>query len=56
MQKTISFRIGANNDSTFHFQYQTPAGIRNLRFKVVATAGKDSDGEQKDVPVLTSVI
>lgn len=56
MQKTISFRIGANNDSTFHFQYQTPAGIRNLRFKVVASADKDSDGEQKDVPVLTSVI
>ena len=56
VQKTISFKVGANNDSTFHLQCQIPESSRNLRFKLVASAGKDSDGEQRDVPVLTSVI
>ena len=56
MKKTLRFNVDKDRDTLFVLSYQVPEGIEGLKFKTVALAQKDSDGEQREIPVLTSVV
>ncbi|MBR5467025.1 MAG: hypothetical protein IKU79_06450 [Bacteroidaceae bacterium] len=56
MKKTLRFKADKDRDTLLVLSYQVPEGIEGLKFKAVALAQKDSDGEQREIPVLTSVV
>ena len=56
MKKTLRFSTDKDRDTLLVLSYQVPEGIEGLKFKTVALAQKDSDGEQREIPVLTSVV
>ncbi len=56
MKKTLRFNADKDRDTLLVLSYQVPEGIEGLKFKTVALAQKDSDGEQREIPVLTSVV
>ena len=56
MKKTLRFGVDKDRDTVLVLSYQVPEGIEGLKFKAVALAQKDSDGEQREIPVLTSVV
>ena len=56
MKKTMAFLVDKDRDSVLVFSCDVPEGIEGLKFKAVAIAGKDSDGEQREIPVLSSVV
>lgn len=56
MKETIGFELKHDTDTVFAFAYFVAEGMEGLRFRVVATAGEDSDGEQREIPVLSSVV
>lgn len=56
MKKTLRFNVDKDRDTLLVLSYQVPEGIEGLKFKTVALAQKDSDGEQREIPVLASVV
>ena len=49
-----TFALGQSKDSVFTYQYFVPEGVSGLRIKAVARAQKDSDGELRELPVLSA--
>ncbi len=56
MKKTLRFDVDKDRDTVLVLSYKVPEGIEGLKFKAVALAQKDSDGEQREIPVLSSVV
>ncbi|MBQ8272930.1 MAG: hypothetical protein IJZ11_00115 [Bacteroidaceae bacterium] len=56
VKKTMVFQVDKDRDSVLVISCDVPEGIEGLKFKAVAIAGKDSDGEQREIPVLSSVV
>ena len=56
VKKTMAFQVDKDRDSVLVFSCDVPEGLKGLKFKTVAIAGKDSDGEQREIPVLSSVV
>ena len=56
VKKTMAFQVDKDRDSVLVFSCDVPEGLQGLKFKAVAIAGKDSDGEQREIPVLSSVV
>ena len=56
VKKTMAFQVDKDRDSVLVISCDVPEGIEGLKFKAVAIAGKDSDGEQREIPVLSSVV
>ncbi len=56
MKKTLRFNVDKDRDTLLVLSYQVPESLQGLKFKAVALAGKDSDGEQREIPVLSSVV
>lgn len=56
VKKTMAFQVDKDRDSVLVFSCDVPEGLKGLKFKAVAIAGKDSDGEQREIPVLSSVV
>lgn len=56
MKKVVSFEVAATSDTVYSFEYVVPKGLNGLKFKAVASASKDSDGEQREIPVISSVV
>jgi hypothetical protein len=56
MKKTLRFDVDKQRDTLLVLSYQVPEGIEGLKFKTVALAQKNSDGEQREIPVLASVV
>ena len=56
MKKTLRFNVDNDRDTLLVLSYKVPEGIEGLKFKAVALAQKDSDGEQREIPVLSSVV
>lgn len=56
MKKTVKFTVAQERDTVYTFTYPVVQGLEGLRFKAVALADKDSDGEQREIPVLSSVV
>lgn len=56
VKKTMAFLVDKDRDSVLVFSCDVPEGLKGLKFKAVAIAGKDSDGEQREIPVLSSVV
>ena len=56
MKKTLHFNVDKDRDTLLVLSYQVPEGIEGLKLKTVALAQKDSDGEQREIPVLASVV
>lgn len=55
MKKKVSFRVEQSRDTVYTFSIPVADGLKGLTFKAVAVAEKDSDGEQREIPVLASV-
>lgn len=55
MKKKVSFRVEQGRDTIYTFSMPVAEGLVGLAFKAVAMAEKDSDGEQREIPVLASV-
>ncbi|MBR2457786.1 MAG: hypothetical protein IKB39_00465 [Bacteroidaceae bacterium] len=56
MKKTVKFAVAQERDTVYTFTYPVAQGLEGLKFKAVALADKDSDGEQREIPVLSSVV
>lgn len=56
MKKTVKFTVAQERDTVYTFTYPVAQGLEGLKFKAVALADKDSDGEQREIPVLSSVV
>ena len=56
MKKTVKFSVAQERDTVYTFTYPVAQGLEGLKFKAVALADKDSDGEQREIPVLSSVV
>lgn len=56
MKKTVKFTVAQERDTVYTFIYPVAQGLEGLKFKAVALADKDSDGEQREIPVLSSVV
>ena len=56
MKKTLRFDVDKQRDTLLVLSYQVPEGVEGLKFKTVALAQKNSDGEQREIPVLASVV
>ena len=56
MKKTLRFDVDKDRDTVLVLSYKVPEGIEGLKFKAVALAQKDSDGELREIPVLSSVV
>lgn len=56
VKKTMAFLVDKDRDSVLVFSCDVPEGLKGLKFKALAIAGKDSDGEQREIPVLSSVV
>lgn len=56
MKKTVKFTVAQERDTVYTFTYSVAQGLEGLKFKAVALADKDSDGEQREIPVLSSVV
>ena len=56
MKKTLRFSADKDRDTVLVLSYQVPEGIEGLKFKAIVLADKDSDGEQREIPVLASVV
>ena len=56
VKKTMAFQVDKDRDSVLVISCDVPEGLKGLKFKAVALAGKDSDGEQREIPVLSSVV
>lgn len=52
----LDFNLQPNSQTTASWRIKTPKNISAIILKFVAKAGQYSDGEQKDVPVLTNRI
>lgn len=55
LKKKVAFRVEQNRDSVYTFSMPVAEGLKGLTFKAVAVTGTDSDGEQREIPVLASV-
>ena len=55
MKKKVAFRVEQSRDTVYTFSMPVTEGLKGLTFKAVAMAEKDSDGEQREIPVLASV-
>jgi len=51
---TQSFSLPANSSGSAQWKIKTPKDISGIIIRIVAKAGKYSDGEQKDIPVLSN--
>ncbi len=49
-----SFKVKAGKNTLVDWQIEIPHGLGLVSYKVVATSGKFSDGEQKAVPVMSN--
>lgn len=56
VKKTMAFQVDKDRDSVLVFSCDVPEGLKGLKFKAVALAQKDSDGELREIPVLSSVV
>ena len=56
MKKIVKFTVAQERDTVYTFTYPVVQGLEGLKFKAVALADKDSDGEQREIPVLSSVV
>lgn len=56
MKKKVSFHVEEERDTVFSFQCFVEEGLKGLCVKAVAKAAEDSDGEQREIPVLASVV
>lgn len=56
LKKTASFVLANERDSVLSFTHVVPEGVKGLIYKAVVKAAKDSDGEQREIPVLSSVV
>lgn len=55
MKKKVAFRVDENRDTVYTFSMPVAEGLQGLTFKAVAMSSTDSDGEQREIPVLASV-
>ncbi len=56
LKKTVKFRVAQNCDSVYVFSLPVAEGLKGLTVKAVAMTDTDSDGEQREIPVLASVV
>lgn len=55
LKKKVAFRVDEKRDTVYAFSMPVTEGLKGLTFKAVAMTGTDSDGEQREIPVLASV-
>lgn len=56
LKKTASFVLASDRDTVLSFTHVVPEGMRGLRYNAVVKGAQDSDGEQREIPVLSSVV
>ncbi|NUY80789.1 carboxypeptidase-like regulatory domain-containing protein [Flavobacterium sp. MAH-1] len=49
-----NFSVAALNSIVAHWKIHVPQGVAGLHYRVVATTGNHSDGEESNIPVLSS--
>ncbi|AXT52932.1 alpha-2-macroglobulin [Aquimarina sp. BL5] len=49
-----NFAIDARGNTSIHWKLYIPSSVQAIRYKIVAKAGKFSDGEESIIPVLTN--
>ncbi|MDE5561725.1 MAG: hypothetical protein K2J00_08030 [Bacteroidaceae bacterium] len=55
-KKTHTFSLERDRDTVLVLSCRVPEGLKGLRFRAVAAGAADSDGEQREIPVLSSVV
>lgn len=55
MKKKVAFSVEQERDTVYTFSMPVAEGLKGLTFKAVAVAEQDSDGEQREIPVLAAV-
>lgn len=55
LKKKVSFHVEQEKDTVYTFSIPVAEGLKGLTFKAVSMTATDSDGEQREIPVLASV-
>lgn len=55
-RKTHTFSLEPDRDTVLVLSCRVPEGLGGLKFRAVAAGAADSDGEQREIPVLSSVV
>lgn len=55
LKKKAAFHVDQDRDTVYTFTLPVAEGLKGLMFKAVAIGSMDSDGEQREIPVLASV-
>ena len=53
--ETLNFNLPALRDTTYTLEYYAPEGVDGIAVSITAKGQKDSDGEQREIPVLSAL-
>lgn len=53
--ETMNFKLSAQRDTTYTLRYFAPEGVEGVSVSIIAAGQKDSDGEQREIPVLSAM-